>query len=541
MWSVNSLRYVEEKWKEKQESLRTQQNKDNSENNRQALKTVLSGKFYQPLAWYSCRPALKKSLLNFFAAPSLWENTGAGSGCCLRFLTSVEVCLLFSAVRLPVLLCWRSQRRFFLNDSVSSVESMLRRVVRGESASCWLGMVFEVVMMMGFERDGSWMGAWSCMLGTGEPATDGPLGVVLRDRLNAGTERDASLAIAFARSGSCMSVVSIERLEVRLACESTRWNIVSRSFTEEGPLASSESSQSDESSSSSMALSEISSSSSSDSKTGLWRDAALPMATSSLNEVCFLLSRCFRLSDSELLYMWLSSELSSSPDDVPIVNMAGFFFGCDGWYLGDVFKIGVGCAARFVCERYEDVAPPALKPRTMLCVLISVDELSCEPDLSCDMCELWVLRVEDEAIGKAAVGVMAIGAAGSVGAGALGAGALLVSGWSNVNLEKSWEIEVEGSTAGTTTGSGLYEDAGMANSTRSRCWLSLMEMTIFSRSTGVMCFSRATFLLSVERWRVSSGRADGAQEASSRSSDTAESRLDDNSGTGMSVVAACGL
>lgn len=39
------------------------------------------------------------------------------------------------------------------------------------------------------------------MLGTGEPATDGPLGVVLRERLNAGTEREASLAIAFARSG----------------------------------------------------------------------------------------------------------------------------------------------------------------------------------------------------------------------------------------------------------------------------------------------------------------------------------------------------
>jgi hypothetical protein len=107
------------------------------------------------------------------------------------------------------------------------------------------------------------------MLGTGEPATDGPLGVVLRDRLNAGTDRDASLAIAFARSGSCISVVSMERLEVKLACESTRWKSVSRSFTEEGPLASSESSQSEESSSSSIALSEISSSSSSDSKTGL--------------------------------------------------------------------------------------------------------------------------------------------------------------------------------------------------------------------------------------------------------------------------------
>lgn len=190
-------------------------------------------------------------------------------------------------------------------------------------------MVFEVVMMIGFERadDSGITGAGSWGVGTGDPATEGPLGVVVRDRRSAGVDRDASFAMAFARSGSCIKVVSMDRLEVRFACESTRWNIGSRSLTEEGPLLSSESSQSDESSSSSIALSEISSSSSSDSKTGLWRDAALPMATSSLNDVCFLLSRVFRLSDNELLYIWLSNELSSSPDDVPMVNMAPFFFG----------------------------------------------------------------------------------------------------------------------------------------------------------------------------------------------------------------------
>ena len=148
-----------------------------------------------------------------------------------------------------------------------------------------------------------------------------------------------------------------------------------------------------------------------------------------------------------------------------------------------------------------------------------------------------MLRVEDDDIGKAAVGAMAIGAAGFFGATGVSLDAVVVSGWSKVNLEKSCEMDV----AGTTTGSGLNDDAGMANSTRSRCWLSLIEMTIFSRSTGVMCFSRATFLLSVERWRVSSGRVDGAQEASSSSSDTAESRLEDSSGTGMSLVAARGL
>lgn len=59
-----------------------------------------------------------------------------------------------------MLRCWRSQRRFFRNDSVSSVESMLRRVVRGERASCWFGIVLDVVMMMGFERaEDSGMGA----------------------------------------------------------------------------------------------------------------------------------------------------------------------------------------------------------------------------------------------------------------------------------------------------------------------------------------------------------------------------------------------
>lgn len=37
---------------------------------------------------------------------------------------------------------------------------MLRRVVRGERASCWFGIVLDVVMMMGFERaEDSGMGA----------------------------------------------------------------------------------------------------------------------------------------------------------------------------------------------------------------------------------------------------------------------------------------------------------------------------------------------------------------------------------------------
>lgn len=124
--------------------------------------------------------------------------------------------------------------------------------------------------MMGFERGTSRPGTCSCKCepDSGDVARDGPLGVVVRDRRMAGVDRDAAFARALALSGSCMSVVSNDRRDVRFGLESTRWNR-SFSLTEDGPLPSSESSQSDESSSSSIALSEISSSSSSDSKTGL--------------------------------------------------------------------------------------------------------------------------------------------------------------------------------------------------------------------------------------------------------------------------------
>ena len=77
-----------------------------------------------------------------------------------------------------------------------------------------------------------------------------------------------------------------------------------------------------------------------------------------------------------------------------------------------------------------------------------------------------------------------------------------------------------------------------------------METTIFSKSMGVMCFSRPLLVLLVESVRRSSGRAfgmmavadaPGDMPSSRSSSDEAESRLDDNSGTGMLVGAAFGL
>lgn len=73
---------------------------------------------------------------------------------------------------------------------MSSVESMFRLVVRGDSDSGWV--VFEVVMMMGCGRVGSWPGMGIRALGSGEVATDGPFGVLVRERRMAGVDRDAA-------------------------------------------------------------------------------------------------------------------------------------------------------------------------------------------------------------------------------------------------------------------------------------------------------------------------------------------------------------
>ena len=164
-------------------------------------------------------------------------------------------------------------------------------------------------MMIGIARVAPWFALSICEPCSGEVATEGPFGVVFLDRRIAGVEREAALASARARSGSCMSVVSSDRRDVRFGLESTRWKS-SFSLTDECALWSD--SQSDESSSSSsIALSDTassSSSSSSDSNTGLC-SAARPIATSSLNEVCFLprplrlLVGRLRLSDRTLLNM----------------------------------------------------------------------------------------------------------------------------------------------------------------------------------------------------------------------------------------------
>lgn len=139
---------------------------------------------------------------------------------------------------------------------MSSVESMFRRVVRGDSAGGW---TLEVVMMMGRAREadvrpGARFGGSACGRFWGDEPR-GPLGDVVRDRRMAGEECEAAFCRARARSFSCIRLVRRDFLEVKFGLESsTRLNVGSR-IAGELP-ASSSSSQSSSTSSSSMALPE---------------------------------------------------------------------------------------------------------------------------------------------------------------------------------------------------------------------------------------------------------------------------------------------
>lgn len=82
----------------------------------------------------------------------------------------------------------------------------------------------------------------------------------------------------------------------------------------------------------------------------------------------------------------------------------------------------------------------------------------------------------------------------------------------------------------------------MDSSIDSRSLVSFIEITIFSRSIGVMCFSKPRLLLVVESCRFSAGREWSKMHAagddvpsSSVSSEVAEERLDERAG--MSAVA----
>lgn len=201
------------------------------------------------------------------------------------------MCRRFSAALVVDRLTCRSQRRCFRKDSVSSVDSMFLRVVRGDNAG---GCTLEVVMIMGRAREAG-ASPWARFGGSAcggfwgdEPS--GPLGDVVRDRRMAGVEREAAFCKANARSFSCIKLVKRDRLETRFGFESsTRLKV--GSCIVGGLLGSSSSSQSSSTSSSSIALPERSSSSSSSSVSSntsslsYGRSWIVRVATSSLKDV----------------------------------------------------------------------------------------------------------------------------------------------------------------------------------------------------------------------------------------------------------------
>lgn len=170
----------------------------------------------------------------------------------------------------------------------------------------------------------------------------------------------------------------------------------------------------------------------------------------------------------------------------------------------------------------------------MLCVLISVVELSSEPTFSdCRELDSFVSTVDAEDSRMVACEAEGCGVVSSSGV----CDCFVESMWS---FERSCDADVESGSA-----TAFEDGGGIGRSSGSSCCVSLIEMTIFSRSMGVMCFSRPLLLLLEESVRRSSGRASGmvvwrVADVSSVSSDTADSTLDESAGTGMSVVAAFG-
>lgn len=161
--------------------------------------------------------------------------------------------------------------------------------------------------------------------------------------------------------------------------------------------------------------------------------------------------------------MWLSNKLSSSPDDVPMVNTGPFFRGGTR-EAADFLRMGVGCAARLVCERYDEGAPPGTKPRTMLCVLISVVEVSSEPND-------W----DGEVLLSLVVAVPIVDVADD---------------------SRAFELIIESVVAivsarcSESDSSFIDADVGMAKSIGCTSGVSRIDWTKFWRSVDVMCFSR---------------------------------------------------
>ena len=190
---------------------------------------------------------------------------------------------------------------------------------------------------------------------------------------------------------------------------------------------------------------------------------------------------------------------------------------------------------RCVCDRYDE---GALKPRTTLCALfslISVFELLSEPIVS-DSLSSFVSTVEADDSKNVACDAVTDDVS-----------SVTLAFESVAMAESSFDRVCCSDVGDVSEGSG--DAVGIVISIGSNSLYSFNDLTMFCRSIGVMCFSRGWLRLKQQFPRINSGRASGMVVAevvgdissSSKSSDEAESRLHESSGTGMSVAAAVGL
>lgn len=132
-----------------------------------------------------------------------------------------------------------------------------------------------------------------------------------------------------------------------------------------------------------------------------------------------------------------------------------------------------------------------MNPRTMLCVLISVEELASDP-ARFDSGEPSVLTVEAEDSSKVACEDEGCGVESS---------SSLFCGCEMVGIcmgECSGECSGEVKVLPFSAGLEGVDAVGRGMSSGSSSFFSLIEITIFSRSIGVMCFSQPLLLLSIE-------------------------------------------
>lgn len=170
----------------------------------------------------------------------------------------------------------------------------------------------------------------------------------------------------------------------------------------------------------------------------------------------------------------------------------------------------------------------------MLCVLISVFELLSDVE---DTLSALVPTVDaEDSSGTGSWGGIFEDTAGVIVLDESSEAALVLE--SRSRLGRLCNVCVDGDSAARIDGVGMGKSIGSSS-----C-VSLIVMTIFSRSHDVMCFSHPLLLLSHRLKRLNSGRACGREVGSlfNSSSESSESRLEERAGTpsGMLVEAASG-